>query len=142
MKTLISCVNKMVFYLKIFPRFVRKRTDAENYGIAKFMEFAAAEIKPSDRILDAGAGSCPYKQFFSHAKYESTDFADIFNKSFKESHDFVCDLCNISKPDNSYDAIITRRISQEVFSCFVIPFLFCGDTILLLFYTIAVFLFR
>ena len=114
MELLISLVNKIVSFLKILPRFILKRTDAENFGIAKFMEFAAAEIKPSDRILDAGAGSCPYKHLFSHAKYESTDFADIFNKSFKESHDFICDLCNISKPDNSYDVIICTQVLDHI----------------------------
>lgn len=114
MKTSIPCVNKLFFYLKLFLHLVRERTDAENFGIAKFMEFAAAEIKPSDYTLDAGAGSRPYKQFFSHTKYESTDFADIFNKSFKDSHDFICDLCNIPKPDNSYDAIICTQVLEHI----------------------------
>ena len=114
MAILSSYVNKMVYYFKVFLHFFRKRTDAENFSISKFMEFTASEIKPSERILDAGAGKSPYKDLFSHARYESTDFADIFNKPFKDSQDFICDLCNIPKPDNSYDAIICTQVLEHI----------------------------
>jgi SAM-dependent methyltransferase len=99
---------------KIIPYSVRRRTDAESFGITKFMEFASQQIKPFDNVLDAGAGSCPYKYLFSHAKYESTDFEDIFDKTSKEKHDFICSLDEIPKPKNSYDAIINTQVLEHV----------------------------
>lgn len=78
------------------------------------MGFAAEDVKPSSRVLDAGAGSCPYKHYFSEAKYESTDFPDIFKKSHRNRHDFICDLCDIPKPDNSYDVIICTQVLEHI----------------------------
>ncbi len=99
---------------KITPHFIKDRTDAEMFGIIKFMEFASKKVKPSDKVLDAGAGLCPYRKYFSHAKYESTDFADIFDKSSKNKHNFICSLDSIPKPDNSYDVIINTQVLEHV----------------------------
>lgn len=121
-----SVVNSMISLLKIMydvlaslidrtiPHSVKIRTDAEMFGIVKFMEFASGKVKPTDRVLDAGAGSCPYKKYFSHAKYESTDFADVFDKSSKNKHNFICSLDSIPKPDNSYDIIINTQVLEHV----------------------------
>lgn len=99
---------------KITPDFIKIRIDAEMFGIIKFMEFASKKVKPTDKVLDAGAGSCPYKKYFSHAKYESTDFEDIFDKSSKNKHDFICSLDSIPKPDNFYDVIINTQVLEHV----------------------------
>ena len=107
-KILESLKNKLV------PYSIRIRADAGVFGLIKFMEFASREVKPSDRVLDAGAGSCPYKAYFSHAKYESTDFEDIFDKSSKGLHDFICSLESIPKPDNSYAVIINTWVLEHV----------------------------
>ena len=52
------------FFKKVIPQSTRTRTDAEAFGILKFIEFASKEIKKIDRVLDAGAGFCPYKKIF------------------------------------------------------------------------------
>jgi len=44
------------------------------------MEYASTEVKDGERVLDAGAGSRPYKKYFAHAKYESTDFVESYDK--------------------------------------------------------------
>ncbi len=106
---LINCFGN-----KIIPSFIRIRTDAEEFGIVKFMEFVSKKIKSKDKILDAGAGSCPYKKYFSHAKYESTDFEDIFDKSSIDIHDFICTLDKIPKKDNTYDAVINTQVLEHV----------------------------
>lgn len=98
----------------IIPSFVRNRINAEKFGIVNFMKFASEKAKSSDRVLDAGAGTSPYKNFFSHAKYESTDFEDIFNKSSKNDHNFICNLYEIPRPDSSYDIIINTQVLEHV----------------------------
>ena len=90
------------------------KLDPERYSIAEFMEYASKEITKTDRVLDAGAGSAPYKKYFIHANYESTDFEDIFDKKSKDMHNFICSLDNIPKPNNSYDVIINTQVLEHV----------------------------
>jgi SAM-dependent methyltransferase len=78
------------------------------------MKYASKETAETDKVLDAGAGSAPYKKYFAHAKYESTDFEDIFDKSSKNLHDFTCSLDNIPKPSGSYDVIINTQVLEHV----------------------------
>jgi len=98
----------------LIPSCLSRRLDAEIFGIVDFMQFASKEVNPSDIVLDAGAGSAPYKKYFSHAHYESTDFEDIFDQSSKTIHDFICTLDDLPKPDASYDAIINTQVLEHV----------------------------
>jgi SAM-dependent methyltransferase len=103
-----------LLFEKAIPHFIRIRVDSESFGITKFMEFASKKVKSSDEVLDAGAGSCPYRKYFSHAKYISTDLEDIFDKSSKHKHDFICSLDKIPKPNNSYNVIINTQVLEHV----------------------------
>lgn len=93
---------------------LKKRADAESFGIVEFLKFAAKQIKPSEIILDAGAGDCKYRKYFNHAKYISTDFDFIFDEKQKNIHDFICDLHNMPKPDNYFDSIICTQVLEHV----------------------------
>ncbi len=95
----------------LIPEFIRMKADAESFGIIKFMEFATKKVKPTDKVLDAGAGSCPYRTYFTHAKYESTD---VFDSSSKAKHNFFCSLDKIPKPDNFYDVIVNTQVLEHV----------------------------
>jgi len=104
----------LIISRKLIPDFILTRIDAETFSIVKFVEFVSKEVKSSDKVLDAGAGSCPYKMYVSHASYESTDFDDIFDKSSIDKHDFICSLDNIPKSDNSYDVIVNTQVLEHV----------------------------
>jgi hypothetical protein len=40
--------------------------------------FEQANRLPSgSRLLDVGAGSCPYRSFFKHCEYKTHDFAEL-----------------------------------------------------------------
>lgn len=93
---------------------IKEKLDPEHYSISEFMKYASKETKGTDKVLDAGAGSAPYKKYFIHANYESTDFEDIFDKKSKELHNFICSLDNIPKPNNSYDVIINTQVLEHV----------------------------
>jgi SAM-dependent methyltransferase len=80
----------------------------------KFLEFASEKVEPSDKVLDAGAGTCQFKKYFSHAHYESTDFENIFDKDSKHLHHFLCSLDNIPKPENYYHAIINIQVLEHI----------------------------
>lgn len=76
------------------------------YGIVKFLKFASAEISDGDRLLDAGAGTCPYRKYFSHTKYESADMEGV--------QTFVCEIERLPVADNTYDAVINTQVMEHV----------------------------
>jgi SAM-dependent methyltransferase len=96
-------------FRRILPEWFLVRLSAEEFGIRGFMKFAAQEIERGARLLDAGAGDCPYRAFFEHAAYESTDWQDG-----AVTHDFTCDLHRIPRPDNVYDAVICTQVLNHV----------------------------
>lgn len=99
----------------VIPAFVSRRVDTERYSIDKFVrEVAAPSVKPGALILDAGAGRMQFKPLFAQARYESTDFADVFHKDVKDRHTFVCSLDDIPKPDNTYDAVLNTQVLEHV----------------------------
>jgi len=98
----------------IFPQFSLGIFNIQRNYILKLVKFAARSTKPKQRILDAGAGSCQFKKYFKHANYESTDFEQIFNQSHKKLHTFICDLKNIPKNNNTYDAILNTEVLEHV----------------------------
>jgi len=103
-----------LLFEKAIPYFIRIRIDSEAFAMIEFMEFASKRTKSSDKVLDAGAGSCPYRKYFSHAKYTSTDFKDTPDTSSNYKHDFICSLDKIPKPTESYDVIINTQVLEHV----------------------------
>lgn len=95
--------------INLFPKGLRLRFNPRRYAIESFVSESAVSLKKGSRILDAGAGPCPYKSKFIHCVYESTDF--------KDEHkilDFVCTLDKIPKNDEIYDAILCTEVLEHV----------------------------
>ncbi len=99
----------------ITPHFVLDRIDSERYGIDMFMKKSVVPLlKSSDRLLDAGAGSMRYKGLLAFTRYESTDFEDVFDKTSKEKHTFICSLDDIPKDEATYDVVINNQVLEHV----------------------------
>ena len=99
----------------ILPKKILESLNPEAFGIKKAIKFASKKIKPGEKVLDTGAGACPYKKYLSHTKYESTDFKETINKKQKEiKHTFYCSLDKIPMPKNSYHAIINTQVLEHV----------------------------
>ena len=105
---------------KLIPRFLRiplrrviQRTNAERFGIDQFLRSVSSSVKPSDRVLDAGAGGRDYRDYFSHARYESTDITSKFNRA-GEHHTFISELHHIPVADNSYDVVVNTQVLEHV----------------------------
>src|SRR3989344_5385413 len=58
--------------INLVPKSLRLKFNPRRYAIEKFVEKSACSLKSESTVLDAGAGPCPYKQFFRHCNYEST----------------------------------------------------------------------
>lgn len=102
------------FARKILPEFLRKRLDPFHWVIEeKLQEFAAA-LPPGGRVLDAGAGECPFRPLFSKQEYVAVDSA-VGDPSWDYSHlTIVADLTALPFPDASFSAIICVVVLEHV----------------------------
>ena len=82
----------------------------------------AAEVPSGARVLDAGAGECRYRSYFSHTDYSAQDFAGYEGTSEgvqKEEWnygkiDYVCDITSIPVPDDSFDVVLCTEVLEHV----------------------------
>ena len=80
--------------------------------LAKFAQRAAQAAQPGARVLDAGAGDCPYSAVFSHARYETTDFCQVDKVYGKIS--FISNLANLPVKAESYDLIFCSQTMEHL----------------------------
>ena len=95
--------------INIIPKKFRLRLNPRRYAIETFVEKSAHSLKKGSRVLDAGAGPCPYKGFFDHCEYEATDMVDTYH-----CLDFVCSLSKIPCKLQTYDAVLSTEVLEHV----------------------------
>lgn len=110
MKDIVTGRNVLIqSVIDLIPKKIRLIFNPNRYCVERFIEECSKKIKKDSKVLDAGAGPCPYKKFFSYCKYESTDFKDDHNIL-----SFVCSLDKIPKKSNLYDAIVCTEVLEHV----------------------------
>lgn len=82
-------------------------SDAGTYCIDRFVKNASKLVKPSDKILDAGAGDCPYRHYFNSSNYHSMDIKG-------NDHTFLGNLEHIPVLDKTYDIILCTQVLEHV----------------------------
>lgn len=78
----------------------------------------AARLPAGARVLDMGAGSCPYRPLFAHCRYQTQDFAGLDNEQLRHGGygliDYRCDIAKVPVGDAAFDAILCTEVLEHV----------------------------
>jgi len=92
-----------------------------NYNVVErdaWVARQAGALPAGSRVLDAGAGSCPYRALFSHCDYKTQDFTSLQGEQLSGggygSIDYVCDIASIPVEDGAFDAVLCSEVIEHV----------------------------
>jgi len=76
----------------------------------------ARAIPAGSKVLDVGAGTCPYRELFRHCDYKSQDACQLDERIHPGYGviDFVSDICRIPVENASYDVIVCTEVLEHV----------------------------
>jgi SAM-dependent methyltransferase len=79
----------------------------------------AATVPPGARVLDVGAGTCPYRPRFAHCRYVTHDFKQYEGVKLGGGTDYgridlVSRVESIPAPDASFDVILCTEVLEHV----------------------------
>lgn len=88
--------------------------DEVRHLVNEFVKRAASSVRPSELILDAGAGECAYAPLFSHARYESADLA-VGDAAWNYGRlTYRCDLTAIPTDSGRFDHVLCTQTLEHV----------------------------
>ena len=82
----------------------------------------AAALNDGTKVLDVGAGECPYRKLFSHCEYRTQDLSQYHGTTTSSEAerwkygqmDYVCDINAIPVLDGSFDVVLCTEVLEHV----------------------------
>jgi SAM-dependent methyltransferase len=88
------------------------------YNRDSWVKKEAAKIKNNAKVLDIGAGSSPYRDYFRHTNYFTQDFSQLENYQLRGNGysqiDFISDIRNIPVENDSFDVILCTEVFEHI----------------------------
>jgi len=81
------------------------------HNLMLFLQEAAQNIRPGERVLDAGAGDVRHKSLFAHSIYDATDRGLAYESG---GLDYLCDLTALPVRPATYDHIICTQVMEHI----------------------------
>jgi len=82
-------------------------------GRMAWVQEQAACVPAGSKVLDVGAGPCPYRENFAHCQYIAHDFAQTPGVPYG-TIDVISDICSIPLPDGSFDVVLCTEVLEHV----------------------------
>lgn len=99
---------------RFVPSGIRNKIDPYSHDIFSLVREASREIPPGQRVLDAGAGECSYRDLFPKHDYVPVDLA-IGDMDWDYSGlDLICDLEALPFRSNPFQAVICTQVLEHV----------------------------
>jgi ubiquinone/menaquinone biosynthesis C-methylase UbiE len=89
--------------------------DFNEFNRDLYIKEIASQIPEGSKVLDAGAGTCKYRNLFNHCSYKTQDFG-CYKADGHEygSLDYICDITSIPVNASSFDFIICTEVLEHL----------------------------
>jgi SAM-dependent methyltransferase len=81
--------------------------------VTSAVEAFASDLPAGAHVLDAGAGSAPYRSLFAHCRYETQDWTHSPHGAGRTA-DIVADLAALPIASDTYDAVVFTEVLEHV----------------------------
>ena len=83
----------------------------------RWIKVQASQLPSGTKVLDVGAGSCPYRDLFAHCEYRTQDLAPLRGDQLRHGGygqlDYVSDLAAIPVSDGSFGAVLCTEVLEH-----------------------------